>query len=356
MSRQLFSLALVACMLAPCGFANAGEADTTVKKFKEKLIVGGVASKADLESKMNGVAKHEYIHEALLKYNSAYKQAFQLSKSDPLGVVAWSKVIEAKPDKFQVAEAHYRLGRSFLLLEEFEKAAKEFEFVNSKLGEFTTRSAESHLFLAYAYGKIDMLREDNTAMKTKRAKHVLGQMLKNYPTAPERYLETARWFLRELKGQGSGPLLELSKRMDTIRRLLKKGETGKNPTQDRQKKVVQELERLIKMLEEQQKNKGKGQGKCKKCKGKGCKSCSKPGQKPGSKPGNKPLEDSKLPGGSSKVGKLRRDAKRGTKEAWGNARDKERAKVLDVLKERYPEQYKEIIEQYYRRINKGKRN
>jgi tetratricopeptide (TPR) repeat protein len=342
MDQKLKTLVIAACLLAPAGLATAGE-KSTVKKFKEALVSQGI-KKADLQSQLLGVRRHEYIHQALLKFNPAYKQAVSLSKSEPLGVIAWARVLEASPDKYQEAEARYRLGRSFLLVEEFEKAAEQFEHMGAKLSEFTTRNAESHLFLAFAYGKL----EDNA-----RAKRVLGSMLKEFPDAPERYQEMARWFLRELKGQGTGPLLELSKSMDAIRRLLKKGETGKNPTQDRQKKVVQELDRLIKMLEQQKKKKGKGD--CKKCKGKGCKSCSKPGKQKAGKP-NKPLNDSKLMGGSNKVGKLQRDAKRGTKDAWGGLRKRDRARVLDILKERFPEQYKEIIEQYYRSINKGSKN
>jgi tetratricopeptide (TPR) repeat protein len=345
MGKNLKTLVIAACLVAPSGLAIAGEGEkATVKSFQDALVRKKGIKKDDLENKMLGVRRHEYIHQALLKFNPAYKQANSLSKSEPLGVIAWTKVLQASPTKFEEAEARYRLGRSYLLAEEFEKAAEQFEMIDTKLSEFTTRNAEAHLFLAYSHGKLE---------DAPRAKRVLGDMLKEFPDAPERYQEMARWFLRELKGQGTGPLLELSKSMDAIRRLLKKGETGKNPTQDRQKRVVEELDRLIKMLEEQQKG-GKGQGECKKCKGKGCKSCSKPGGKPGSKPGSKPMDDSKLPGGSSKVGSLKRDAGRGSKEAWGGLKKRERAKVLDILKERFPEQYKEIIEQYYKSINKSK--
>lgn len=313
-----------------------------VRAFKEHLkkakLRAGLDAKLDAE--LEAVSKHEYIHQALMQLNDSYAAAVRSVRPSSPELKGWLALLETKPDAFVEAEARYRLGRTYLLRDDYEKAAEQFELLERKLASSTTRVAESRLFLAYAYGKLE---------DTGRARRILADMIQRYPDAPERYTETAHWFLRELKGEGSGPLIELSKSMETIKRFLKRQETGFNPTQDRQERVVKELDRLIKLMEEKQKSgKGKGKGRCKKCQGKpkACKSCQKAGKKP-----SNPMNDSKLPGGSNDVGSLKPDAKPSA-ETWGKLKKLERSKVLQVLKEQFPSQYKELIEQYYRSFHK----
>jgi hypothetical protein len=57
---------------------------------------------------------------------------------------------------------------------------------------------------------------------------------------------------------------------------------------------------------------------------------------------------SALPGGESDVGNLE-PAKRGA-EIWGDPKDRDREKVLQVLKEKFPERYRELVEQYYKSL------
>jgi hypothetical protein len=240
----------------------------------------------------------------------------------------------------------YSLARKHIEAEEYELASKILEADNPKF------EVETKLFRAYCLVKISETTSDIENLN--KAKVILRELIDNYPSdGSERHRELAIWFMRELKGAGSGPLLEISKSMKAISRLIRKKETGKQ-TQQSQDKVLKSLQKLIDMMEEKGKG-GKGQGKCPKCKGKGCKHCQKESKQKSQGKSGKPMEDSKLPGGSSKVGKLKRDAKRGTKEGWGSLKPKERAKVLDVLKERFPEQYRDIIEQYYKSLNSRKK-
>lgn len=338
---NLFVAALaVALGLSSPASALSSADNKKIESFRKQLIEKKLASKEQIEA-LGRIRKGEYIHRVLLNLDKGYRQAAKAvyeAKGDAKKMkAAWTTLLKNKVSSYTEAEARYRLGRAHLVAEEFEKAAVQFEKMYSSLAEYSTRLPESRLFLAYAYGKLE---------ETDRARRVLADLIRRYPDAPERYLETAHWFLRELKGQGSGPLLELSKSMETIRRFLKKGETGFNPTQDRQRKVLKELDRLIKAME--QKKKG---GECKDCKK------QKPGQakkKQGQKAGNKPsspLQDSKLPGGNPNGGALKRDAERGQSEAWGNLKKAEREKVLQLFKERFPSQYKELLEQYYKSLS-----
>ena len=97
----------------------------------------------------------------------------------------------------------------------------------------------------------------HTAANHSRAKLTLGSLLDSeqakaiYPQPPERVSESATWLLRELSGEGMGPLLELAKRMETIERMLERTTTGEG-TQKRQKQVVSELERLIALMREKE--------------------------------------------------------------------------------------------------------
>lgn len=313
---------------APASAAGAKTDAEVVESFRKELEKAGKLDKS-LEAQLLNVSRHEFVHRALLATDETYREAVRAPSLE-----AWDALLANKPSRFAEAEGRFRRARVLLLLDEYEKAAAELETMGEKLGEFTTRNAESRLLLAYAYGKLE---------DTGRARRILADMLKSYPEAPERYREMAHWLLRELKGQGTGPLLELSKAMEVIRRNLRRAETGFNPTQQRQKEVVKELDRLIKLLED----KKKGGGDCKDCKKPGQKKSQKQCDKPGQ--GN-PMQDSKLPGGSPEPKNLKGEPKREVSEFWGGLREMERDKVLQVLKERFPSQYKEIIEQYYRSL------
>jgi len=61
------------------------------------------------------------------------------------------------------------------------------------------------------------------------------------------------------------------------------------------------------------------------------------------------------PPGSSRVGDLRPKPKRNPGDRWGEMRDKERDEVLQALKEKFPERYRELLEQYHKALAEGKR-
>jgi tetratricopeptide (TPR) repeat protein len=314
-----------------------GQEQAVVERFRERLERAPLSELQRAE--LSGLDGRALVHAGLCRLSAAYAAAS--AAPDALAEnLAWAAIIEAAPGGFVEAEARYRRARLLLADDDYEGAVEAFEELSDRFAESSIRGAESLLFQAYGYGRLD---------ERGRARRLLTSLLSERADCPERYREAAHWFMSELKGRGTGPLLELSKSMEGIRRLIRRGETGSDPTQGRQQAVVDEIERLIALME----NKNKGKGDCKKCKGKGCRSCQKPGGKPGSKPGGQPLPNSQLPGGSSDAGQLERDKGRGDGESWGALKDAEREQVLQLYKERFPARYRELLEQYYRSLNRS---
>ncbi|MGH7163452.1 MAG: hypothetical protein ACREID_08200, partial [Planctomycetota bacterium] len=75
----------------------------------------------------------------------------------------------------------------------------------------------------------------------------------------------------------------------------------------------------------------------------------------GNRRSSSPANRSALPGGASRVGDLAPRPPRKPGERWGEMRDKEREEVLQSLKEKLPERYRDLLEQYHRALAEGKR-
>ena len=105
----------------------------------------------------------------------------------------------------------------------------------------------------------------------------------------------------------------------------------------------QKADELIKKAED---NEGKGQGGG----GGGGGGPPKGNQTP-----NGPAGQSTLPPGASRVGDMRgrKTAKAG--EKWGDMRDKEREEVLQALKDKFPERFRELQKYYEIALAKQKR-
>ena len=103
------------------------------------------------------------------------------------------------------------------------------------------------------------------------------------------------------------------------------------PVQDKQKKVVSELDVIIKELEEQMKKSGAG---------------------PGGKNPTKPAPKSTLAKGPGGSGPLH-DPKAGTKN-WGDLTPKEREQITQSQTEGFPPGYEAVLASYYNRLAQEK--
>jgi len=301
-----------------------------------------------------GVAPREQIHRALLATNGEYAAAFAGYEATGDNVEDWRVLLSRLPKEASFARAHatYLLGRSLLRRDDLEAAANALEAVRGRHRTGTPWTDEATFFLGYIYARLPGRDRTTGAANRSRARHLLQGLLPEateggtgkYAEVPERLHEGAVWLLRELRGEGMGPLLELAKRMDAIERLIARTRTGQ-PTQEKQEQVLSEIDRLIALMrEKEQGGGGQGQGQ-----GQG----NKPGQG-GNPSGNRqsggPANQSQLQPGEGRMGEMAEGPRGPTSEEWGNLEDREREEAIQFLREKFPTRYREIIERYYRAI------
>jgi hypothetical protein len=132
----------------------------------------------------------------------------------------------------------------------------------------------------------------------------------------------------DLTGLQDESLDHIARRMDDIRRRLAQGRSG-DKVQKIENGVIESLDKLIKKAEEQSQQ---------------AQSMSPAG---GQQSGT-PMEDSQIAElkGPGKVDP--RDIGRGA--GWGNLPDKDREKALQEIGREFPSHYREVIEEYFRRL------
>src|SRR5579883_182269 len=293
------------------------------------------------------VTPRDLIHKVLIEKYADYKQAVSVFDKDGTNVEDFMKIAAAASDPALKAHATYFLGRAYLNSDEFDKACECFDRVRTELANGTPWTDEATLYLGYAYARRPELEEDRERLYKARARACLEAISPLdgskpvYTACPERARESASWLLKELTGEGSGPLLELARRMETIEHAIDHEKTGR-PTQKRQEAVITELDRLIALMREKEQG-GQGQGGGKGGKGRG--------QGNGARSPRKRSELS----GDLHPGEI--GPKKGGSSDWGGELpEKEREAALQLLKEKFPERYKELVEQYFKTLAEQKKN
>jgi len=295
--------------------------------------LGAKLEEAWAKARERGETVQEFVHDTLLERNATYASAFEKFEKgeEEAAEREFRDILAGSPEPFLASEAQYQLGRILLRLDVPESAAAIFLLLKRMFGPSTGIAMEADFYAAYALAKIPMRDE---------AKASFQSFLEAHKDAPERFRIMARLLIRELEGEGGGPLLELSEKMNSVTRRLKREMTGKT-TQAKQKEIIETLERLIDEMREKEK-KGKGSGS-----GSGSST-------PRTAPSN-PLDRSQLPSGGAKAENLKRSP-REAGESWGRLKEKDREKVLQMLKKRFPTRYRELLEQYFKSLSKGKKD
>jgi hypothetical protein len=155
----------------------------------------------------------------------------------------------------------------------------------------------------------------------------LRRLLAGAESSPRRYVAVARLVQHDLEMLKADTLDHISRRMDDIRRRLDLGRAGKKVMQI-EDGVIASLDKLIKKLEDEQ-------SKC---------SCSSGGNIQSSKP----AQDSRLLGGKGR-GNVTRRSFQGEAD-WGDLPPKQREETLQQIGRDFPAHYRDIIEQYFRRL------
>ena len=148
---------------------------------------------------------------------------------------------------------------------------------------------------------------------------------------PLRYRTVAELMKADIEPLEDESLDHIARRMDDVRRRLDLGRAGKKvlAVEDG---VIESLDKLIKKMEEQrQQQQGGGGGG-----------------------GGKPAEDSRILGGTGPGNVTKK--KIGDKTSWGDLPPKQRREAMQQISKDYPPHYREIIEQYFKRLATDKKD
>ena len=164
----------------------------------------------------------------------------------------------------------------------------------------------------------------------------LGDLVDEFPEAPQRLTIAAKQMLLELQNRQAGRIGDVVDLMGYSGRRLTHGDSGERVRQ-RQDRIVELLDKLITEAEAQEKSGGSGESN----------SRSRGRQSP-----RQPMPDSRLPGGQAKEGSLREGRRANPADKWGAMPPAERERVLQALRDSFPARYRQLVEQYYEELAK----
>ncbi len=238
-------------------------------------------------------------------------------------------------DPYLAVAAANQAAAALLEFDEPERCASllgETQAAHQSLERYTLH-ADQFLFML-GYGQVHNLEYEKAAA-------TLSNFLKRYPDAPERFRVTATQILTELDRRIPGRLGDVRDLLSFAHRRLNHGDAGERVV----KRQQEAADLLSAMIEEAEESEKAGSGKPG---GGGSQSGGQPG---GNQNPTQGASQSTLPGGESRMGELRRrTAKPG--DAWGKMPPREREQILQTLQRRFPSQYRELLEQYYKQLAK----
>jgi hypothetical protein len=166
-------------------------------------------------------------------------------------------------------------------------------------------------------------------LEKKRGLEAIGQLLEDVIDPPQRYVSVAGLMQDDLAALKDESLDHISRRMEDVERRLDLGHAGQK-VQRIEDGIIKSLEKLIEEIEQQQQQQQQQQSQA------------------GGPRSVRPAGDSNiLPGqGPGQV-----DPKNiGSRSGWGDLPPKKRQEALQQVGKDFPSHYRDIIEQYFRRI------
>lgn len=156
----------------------------------------------------------------------------------------------------------------------------------------------------------------------------IEELLQGADASPRRYVALARLMQEDLKGLQEDTLDHIARRMDDIRRRLDLGRAGPKVRQE-EDGVIQSLDKMIKKLEEQQQQ-------------------QQANSEGNSIRSNSPAQDSRIMGGKGPGDVTKKNI--GSGSGWGDLPPKERDEAMQQIGRDFPSHYRDVIEQYFRRL------
>lgn len=156
----------------------------------------------------------------------------------------------------------------------------------------------------------------------------LGQLVTRRDQLPIRYRKLAELMEQDLAGLTDDSLDHIARRMEDVRRRLAQGRSGRR-VQSVENGVIDSLDKLIKDIEDRMRRQ------------QGAAAASAPRSL-------SPMPDSRIAEGKAPGKVEHRDI--GDGAGWGNLPEKDREKALQDIGRDFPSHYREIIEEYFRRL------
>ena len=156
-------------------------------------------------------------------------------------------------------------------------------------------------------------------------------LLKGADNAPRRYIEIGRLLKQDLETIKEDSLDHIARRMNDVGRRLELGRAGSD-VRKIEDGVIESLDKLIEKLKKQQQQQDES-------------ASDSQSMQPG-----KPAEESRLIGGKGPGEVTKKDI--GSKADWGDLPPKQRQEALQQIGREFPAHYRDVIEQYFRKMAK----
>jgi len=158
---------------------------------------------------------------------------------------------------------------------------------------------------------------------------LITQLLENKGQIPRRYETLAMLMESDLKPLKEDSLDEIARLMDDVERRLGFGRAGTR-VREQEDDVVAKLDKMIEEIEKQMQQQQSSSGSS------------------GGSQSSRPMQDS-MPGGGTGPGNVeQRDT--GSRADWGNLPPKQRQEALQQIAKGLPAHYRQVIEEYFRKL------
>ncbi|PCJ58283.1 MAG: hypothetical protein COA79_13580 [Planctomycetota bacterium] len=297
-----------------------------IKNEQNKKLIQKVYLNAQQSKELS-----EFIPNSMMLIDESYQRgmiAFGLNKMNT--AKKYFSNITNEQNNYLQAYREYYLARIHVIKGNYEEAEIKLEMLLKGNVKFTTHKEDIFFLLAISLFK---------QFKRNEAEALFNEFMKRFPDAPERMVVGASQMVNRIRAYEEGSLSDVEERMDYSKRKIRLSDMGEDSIKN-QKKIVEILAKLIKEAEQQEQDQ----------RDRNRQNQSGNGQSP-SNP-SQPAEESSAPEGKTKIGDLKKFSRGKRSEMWGKARKKEREKVLNNLKEKFPERYRQLIEQYFKGLQK----
>ncbi len=160
---------------------------------------------------------------------------------------------------------------------------------------------------------------------------------------------------RGQEADSDNPFIKLSRQVRDAERRLKEADSGEQ-TQEMQRKIVDDLDKLIAQIEKQQQQKSQSQSQSKKP---NAPQQGKPQQAKQPKPGNQPGQEAEKPTDSGDQLASRKNEKPTSgklqdmlEKVWGELPERQRQDVMQASFDDFPAKYQYVIEEYFKTLLK----